>query len=263
MLKGYPLPLSPLGKAHLVAAPPWHCSGDVIALEFWTDPGAANATLPPGLAPDPDAAGHALGLFADWQFTACEDEYLDPARYQYREFCVWIDALYKDTPVAWAPHLFVDNDSAMARGHAQGCPKRLGSIFQTRSFAASGPASAPIASGTRLGASLSAHGERLAHGQIELKEPIRSPPAALLRPKVHRRYFPRSTAGRHDDPAASELAMAVNDDMKVVGSWLGSARLEFPEVRGEALHALAPCRMGAGYRFSMSCTLGDLRVLED
>jgi hypothetical protein len=46
MLKGYTVPLSPFGKANLVAAPPWHYSGDVIALEFWTDPAAANATVP-------------------------------------------------------------------------------------------------------------------------------------------------------------------------------------------------------------------------
>jgi Acetoacetate decarboxylase (ADC) len=263
MLKGYTLPLSPLGKANLVSAPPWHYSGDVIALEFWADPAAANATLPPGLAQDPNSAGHALGLFVDWQFTAQDDEYLDPARYQYREFYVLVDALYKDTPVAWVPYMFVDNDSAMARGHAQGYPKRLGTVFQTRSFAAPSLAAAPLARGTRLGASLSSHGERLAEGRIKLGEPINTPPAALLRPTVNRRYFPRLTAGRHDDPAVNELVMAVTDDLNVVGAWLGDAELKLPEVRGEELHALAPIRMGAGYRFSMSCTINDLRILED
>lgn len=34
MLKGYIVPLSPLGKANVVAAPPWHYSCGVIALEF-------------------------------------------------------------------------------------------------------------------------------------------------------------------------------------------------------------------------------------
>jgi acetoacetate decarboxylase len=166
MLKGYTVPLSPLGKANLVAAPPWHYSGDVIALEFWTEPAAANASLPPGLSPDPKSAGHVLGLFVDWQFTAQDDEYLDPARYQYREFYLLVDAVYKNQPVAWTPYMFVDNDSAMARGHAQGYPKRLCSVFQTRSFAAPSAAAAPIANGTKLGASLCVHGQRLAEGKI-------------------------------------------------------------------------------------------------
>jgi acetoacetate decarboxylase len=152
MLKGYTVPLSPLGKANLVAAPPWQYSGDVIALEFWTEPAAANASLPPGLSPDPKSAQ--------------DDEYLDPARYQYREFYLLVDAVYKNQPVAWTPYMFVDNDSAMARGHAQGYPKRLGSVFQTRSFAAPSAAAAPIANGTKLGASLCVHGQRLAEGKI-------------------------------------------------------------------------------------------------
>jgi acetoacetate decarboxylase len=42
VLQGYTVPLSPLGKAELVAAPPWRCSGDVIALEFRSDPAAAS-----------------------------------------------------------------------------------------------------------------------------------------------------------------------------------------------------------------------------
>ena len=263
MLKGYTVPLSPLGKANLVAAPPWHYSGDVIALEYWTDPAAANATLPPGLSPDPTSAGHVLALFVDWQFTAQDDEYLDPARYQYREFYLLVDAVYKDLPVAWTPYMFVDNDSAMARGHSQGYPKRRGTVFQTRSFSAPSPAAAPIASGTKFGASLYVHGQRLAEGRLTLKEAIATPLAALLRPTVNRRYFPRLTAGRHDDTAVNELVMAVTDDLKVVGGWSGEADLRLAESRGEELHALAPVRMGPGSRFSMSCSICDLKVLED
>jgi hypothetical protein len=32
--------------------------------EFWTDPAAAAATLPDGLTPDPESAGHGTVLFA-------------------------------------------------------------------------------------------------------------------------------------------------------------------------------------------------------
>src|SRR6202012_4024771 len=97
----------------------------------------------------------------DWQFTAGEDEYLDPTRYQYREAFVLIDASWNQQPVTFCPFIFVDNDAALARGWIQGFPKRMGSIFQTRSFAAPSPAAAPVAAGSRFGASLSAHGGRL------------------------------------------------------------------------------------------------------
>ena len=263
MLKGYTVPLSPRGEANLVSAPPWHCSGDVIALEFWADPAAANAILPPGVKLDPQSAGHILALFVDGQFTAQGDEYLEPSRHQYREFYLLVDAIYKHQPVSWTPYCFVDNDSALARGHAQGQPKRLGSVFQTRTFAAPGAAAAPICQGARFGVSASAHGQRLAEGRVTLQREAASPPATLLRPAVNRRYFPRLAAGRHEDPAIDELVMAVHDEVKVVGTWAGDAELAFPPAHGEELRALAPLRMGPGYRFSMSASIGDLKVLED
>ncbi len=42
-----------------------------------------------------------------------------------------------------------------------------------------------------------------------------------------------------------------------------AAEFRLPEARGEELHALAPVRMGPGYRFSMSCSISDLKILED
>src|ERR1700744_3992797 len=83
MLKGYTVPLSPLGIANLATKPPWDYAGTVVAVEFWTEPAAAAATLPDGLTPDPDSNGHGLALFIDWQFNGSRDEYLDPIRSQY------------------------------------------------------------------------------------------------------------------------------------------------------------------------------------
>jgi Acetoacetate decarboxylase (ADC) len=139
----------------------WHYAGDAVGVEFWTDADATAAILPSGLSRDPKPNGHAVMMFLDWQFTAQDDEYLDPARYQHREAFILVDALYCDVPVMWCPYIYVDNDAALARGWTRGFPgfpKKMGSIFQTRSYAASGPAAAPVASGSRFGASLSAHG---------------------------------------------------------------------------------------------------------
>jgi hypothetical protein len=58
MLQGYAVPPSPEGAVGLATTPPWHYAGDVLAIEFWSDPDAPGATLPDGLTPEPDTNGH-------------------------------------------------------------------------------------------------------------------------------------------------------------------------------------------------------------
>jgi acetoacetate decarboxylase len=263
MLKGFTVPKSPLGQAALTPPPPWHYSGDVVGVEFWADPDATAATLPPGLMPDPKSNGHAVMMFLDWQFTAENDEFLDPARYQYREAFVLIDATYRDIPVMWCPYIYVDNDAALARGWTQGFPKKLGSIFQTRTYAAPSAAAAPVAPGGRFGASLSAHGERLADARITLRKPVENGLSLLSRPTVLMRYFPRLTAAYQDKPAVNELAMSITDNLTVADAWIGEGQLNLPEASGEELHAFSPKRVTSGFRYSLSYSVTDLKILED
>jgi acetoacetate decarboxylase len=263
MLKGFTVPKSPFGQAALIPPPPWHYAGDAVGVEFWTDPDATAATLPNGLSRDPKSNGHAVIMFLDWQFTAQDDECLDPARYQYREAFILVDAMYRDVPVMWCPYIYVDNDAALACGWTRGFPKKIGSIFQTRSFAASGPAAAPVASGSRFGASLSAHGQRLADACVTLHKPVENGLSLLRRPTVLLRYFPRLAAGYQDKPAVNELAMSITDNLTVVGAWIGKGELNFPETNGEELHALAPNRIESGFRYSLSYSVSDLKILED
>ena len=140
MLQGFTYPLTPQGKSTLNPPPPWSYSADFLNIEFWSHPAAVAALLPPGLEPDPSANGHGNALFYDWQFSGDNEAYLAPARYQYREFFILVEALYEGKPVASCPSIFVDNDAAMARGWTQGYPKRLGQVFQTRYYAATGKA---------------------------------------------------------------------------------------------------------------------------
>lgn len=263
MLKGFTVPKSPFGHAALTPPPPWHYAGDAVGVEFWTDPDATAATLPSGLSPDPESNGHAVMLFLDWQFTAQDDEYLEPARYQYREAFVLVDAMYADVPVMWCPYIYVDNDAALARGWTQGFPKKTGSIFQTRSFAVSGPAAAPIAPDSRFGASLSAHGRRLAEACVTLHRPVEDGLSLFTRPTVLLRYFPSLVAGCRDKPAVDELTMPVTDNLTVAGAWIGTGELNFPEANGEELHALAPRRIESGFRYSLSYSTSDLKILDD
>jgi hypothetical protein len=104
LLKGLHYPLTPKGLSTLNPLPPWYYSADFLNIEFWSDPAAVAAVLPPGLDPDPAAKGHGNALFYDWQFSAANEEYLDPARYQYREFFLLVDALFEGKPVTYCPY---------------------------------------------------------------------------------------------------------------------------------------------------------------
>jgi acetoacetate decarboxylase len=120
-----------------------------------------------------------------------------------------------------------------------------------------------MASGSRFGASLSAHGQRLAEACVTLREPVEDGLSLLGRPTVLLRYFPSLVAGRRDKPAVDELAMSVTDNLTVAGAWIGTGELNFPDANGEELHSLAPRRIESGFRYSLSYSTSDLKILED
>ena len=262
-LKGFTVPLTPQGKSALVAPPPWHYSSDCIAIEYRANQEAIQALLPPGLSADPQSKGRAFFWFLDWQFTGSNDEVTDPARYQYREAFVLVEAVFDGKPVNYCPFIFVDNDAALARGWSQGYPKKLGSIYQTRTFSAPSAAAAPLARGSRFGASAACHGERLATARIQLEEKVANPASVFNRPTTMRRYFPQLAADRQNKPPVDELTLSLTDDLAIVDVWGGTAELQMPEVRGEDLHLIAPLRVGRGYRLGMAYSVTDLRILKN
>jgi hypothetical protein len=85
-LKGFMPPRSPEGRASVVPPPPWHYSGDLLTMEYRTDPGRVAELLPDPIQPAEEDPGAVAVIFADWQ--SCSDsfeELLDPARSQYKE----------------------------------------------------------------------------------------------------------------------------------------------------------------------------------
>jgi acetoacetate decarboxylase len=262
MLTGFNYPLTPKGQSTLNPPPPWYYSADYLDIEFWADPSAVAAVLPAGLDPDPSANGRCAALFYDWQFSGNNDEYLDPARYQYREFFILVDALFEDRPIAYCPYIFVDNDAALARGWSQGYPKRIGQVFQTRYHAATGKAGPALAPGSKFAGSCTAGGQRLAEGVVTLKEPITDLSRLPNRPVVNLLHYPRLAAGQQDKPVLHELVENVPRDVRIEQPWTGAASFSLPVCRGEEISELAPLRCGTGLRASMSYIVDDLKTLQ-
>jgi Acetoacetate decarboxylase (ADC) len=263
MLRGFTTPRSLPGAAALVPSPPWHFAGDVLAVEFWNDPDMSVHTLPKGIELDSSRPGHSVALFTDYQFTAQNDEYLDPARYQSRGFSILLDAMWNGARIAWCPYCYADNDAALMRGWIQGHPRKLGVVHQTRSFATASAASAPLAHASRFSACLSAHGRLLVQARVTLREKAGCLVGLLDRRIVGRRHFPRLSAGLHDQPAVDELVRCVSDSLLITNIWIGEGELDFPEAYGEELDVLGPLKVGRGYRFSFSYSVTDIEILAD
>jgi hypothetical protein len=263
MLKGVTAPWSPLGATALVPPPPWHFAGDVLAVEFWNDPDLSAHVLPTGVELDEKFPGHSVALFTDYQFTAQNDEYLDPARYQSRGFSVLLDAMWKGSRIAWCPYCYADNDAALMRGWIQGYPIKFGTVHQTRTFPTASPASAQLAHDSRFSACMSAHGRLLVQARVTLREKAERLVGVLDRRIVGRRYFPRLSAGLHDKPAVDELVQCISDHLLITNIWIGEGKLIFPEAYGEELEMLGPLRVGRGYRFSFSYSVNDIEILAD
>ena len=262
-LRGFNYPLTPKGQSTLNPPPPWYYSSDFLDVEFWAQPAAVASLLPDGLELDPAANGHCNALFYDWQFSAANEEYLDPARYQYREFFILVDALFEGRAVSYCPYIFVDNDAALARGWTQGYPKRLGQVFQTRYYAATGKAGPALKPGAKFAGSLTAGGQRLADGAVTLQEPLTDTSALQQRPVINLLHYPRLAAGEHDKPAIHELVENVPSSVKIEQAWIGEGSLPLPACRGEEISDLAPLHCGKGIRASMAYVVDDLKTLKD
>ena len=257
--RGYSLPLSPEGGASIIPSPPWHYVGDFLVIEFWADPDAVAAVLPPRLTPFADDPGRCAALFVDWQ--SCSDsgeELLDPVRGQYKEFFIVANAMLGEEHVTTCPYIWVDRDFALIRGWIQGFPKKLGEVHMTRSFGLDSRAEGRTFAGT-----LSANGRLLAEGTVTPDRLSESGPTHNDPPLVNHRHFPRLAAGRWDDPAVDELVRARSSDRSASPIHEGAATLALYPAPGEEHDALAPLRIGKGFRFQFAYTVDDLETIPE
>ena len=85
-LKGFLFPRTHTGNSSLIPNVPWHYSGDLLTLEYRTNPDRVAELLPDGIELADEDPGAVAVIWADWQ--SCSDnfnELLDPVRAQYNE----------------------------------------------------------------------------------------------------------------------------------------------------------------------------------
>ena len=169
-LQGWSLPLSPGGTASLVPPPPWHFSGEALGVDFLADPDAVAAVLPAGLEPVGD--GSCSFVFCEWSSAADDDPRViaDPARGQYREAYLSVNALLDGRKVARVPYIWVDNDLSFARGHIQGFPKKMGTVAITHAVRV-GRGGPRVEPGARFAGHASSLGQKLVAGALTLEGP--------------------------------------------------------------------------------------------
>jgi acetoacetate decarboxylase len=117
--------------------------------------------------------------------------------------------------------------------------------------------------GARFGVTCAAYERRVAEATVTLERPSAGGPFHNAPPIVNVRHFPRLATGRHDDPAVHELVRAVSRDRSISEVWEGTATLELFGARHEEVDALAPVRIGRGYRFTFAYTVDDLETVKD
>jgi hypothetical protein len=211
MLTGFTPPFTPSGRSALIPAPPWHYAGQVMSLAFHVDQKTAQDLLPEGFG---TATGNAACHFCEWQATTDGSEMLDPIYAQYKECFVVTEVEHSGKLVLYCPFIYVDQDLSIVRGWMQGWPKKMGSVWMTRSYGLNHPAAAPFQKGVRFGASLAVKDRRLAEAQLILTGEEADPIGFLSLPAYSSASLPSLTD--MSSPGRTILMRAVTEN-KVQG----------------------------------------------
>jgi acetoacetate decarboxylase len=245
-LNGFLHPKSATGYSSLAPAPPWLYSGDLLTVEYRTDPARVAELLPDPLTPARTDPGAVALIWADWQSCAEDaEELLDPVRTQYKECFAVVRCEYRGQPYSRCVYIWVDKDFAIARGLHQGYPKKLGSIHQTRPHPF-GPAPR-IEAGARFGATLASADRRLAEAVVTLREPSPHNGFVNAHPMAHHRWLPSIENG--GGLALDELISSGAESFDGGQAWSGDAELRLFDSPVEELARLEVREViGAYYR---------------
>jgi acetoacetate decarboxylase len=234
-VRGFLYPKTATGRSSLIPNPPWHYSGDLLTVEYRTDPARVAELLPEPLSLAPEDPGAVAIIWADWQ--SCSEsgaELLDPVLAQYKECFVVVRCSFEGRTYTRCVYIWVDKDFAIARGLHQGYPKKLGSIHQTRPHPF-GPAPR-LAPGARFGATLAAADRRIAEAVVTLREESETNGFVNGHPMAHHRFLPSIEPG--GEPALNELIESGAASFEGGQAWKGDFELRYFESPTEELSLL-------------------------
>src|ERR1019366_4529395 len=261
-LKGLPYPRTPSGRASLLPPTPWHYSGDLLTVEYRTDPSAIASLLPPdvNLAHDDEDPGAVAFIWADWQSCGADGaELLDPIRSQYREAFVVVRCRYGDQLYSRCLFIWVDKDFALVRGYLQGYPKKFGSIHQTRPVTR-GLAGPRLEAGATFGMTLAANDRRLAQATVTLAGTSDVGAFVNGHAMLHHRWFPGIELDGRDSLA--EVVTTSGTNVELGPAYVGTATLELFDSPSEELLSIAPREIIGGYFRSVATTFAGGRTLK-
>lgn len=244
-LKGFAFPRSATGRSSVIPSPPWHYSGDVLTIEYRTDPDRVAELLPAPLEPAEDDPGAVAVIWADWQ--SCSDggeELLDPVRSQYKECFVVVRCRYQGEHYSRCVYIWVDKDFALVRGHHQGYPKKLGDIWLTRPVTV-GRAGPRLEPGGRFGATCSVYGRRILEARFTITGPSEHSGFVNALPMIHNRWMPAIESDGTD--SLDELVTMRGYDTEVGPAFTGVAELRIFDSPTEEIARLEPREVIAGY----------------
>ena len=253
-LQGLMYPRTPTGAGSILPSPPWHYSGEMLTIEFRTDPERVAELLPDGLELAPDDPGAVALIWAEWQ--SCSDnfdELLDPARCQYKEVFVVVRCQYQGQVFSRAPYIWVDKDFAMARGHIQGYPKKMSEIWMTRAVTI-GKAGPRLEPGGRFGATLSTWGRRIADARFTITGTAESAGFVNGHPMLHSRQMPAIEMDGRD--SLDELVTMRGHDVELGPVYAGDAELDIYDNPTEELSRFGDIEIIGGFYRQVGNSMG-------
>lgn len=244
-MQGFFFPRTASGRASLIPSPPWYYSGDLLTVEYRTDPARVAELLPAPLEPAPEDPGAVALIWADWQScSTSREELLDPVQSQYKEAFVVVRCSYRGTTYSRCVFIWVDKDFAIARGMHQGYPKKLGSMWQTRPHVF-GHAAPQVAPGGTFGATLAVGDRRLADAVLTLRTESETNGFVNGHPMAHHRIYPGIERGAPD--AYAELIESGGAEFAGGQSWTGDVEVHLYDSPTEELSRLTVDEVIGGY----------------
>ena len=174
------------------------------------------------------------------------------------EFFIVVNAMLDGREVTTCPYIWVDRDFALMRGWFQGFPKKLGSVWMTRHFGLQNGAEPGLQPGATFGGTLRRQRPAARAGHGHAREHDRHGPDAQRAAARQRAPLPapqRRPARAARRARARGLAQPRPLDARRSGR---ARRRSSCSARPNEEHtALAPVRMGKGFRFTFAYTVDD------